>query len=410
MDGSLPPTATPASLQNFALLNKWRAWLLHSWFGSLQFGHISVTLPSGHQVNFNGDKEGPKADLKIDDLRLVNKLIASGDLGLAESYIAGEWSTSNLAGLLRLGLKNWRVLEGAVEKSRLLGILDRFRHAYRANTKRGSRRNIAAHYDLGNDFYSAWLDPTMTYSSALFETMNEPLEDAQRQKYFRLAQQLNLRPEDRVLEIGCGWGGFAEVAAKEFGCQVVALTLSEEQARFARDRFSVTGLDGRVEIRLQDYRDVEGQFDKIVSIEMFEAVGEKYWPVYFDKIFSLLSSNGLAALQIITMEEGRFKTYRRNPDFIQRYIFPGGMLPSFKALQETIANAGLKINNNFAFGASYAETLRRWDTEFQANWAKIEEMGFDDRFFRMWRYYLCYCQVGFEMGQIDVSQFTIAHK
>ena len=410
MDGSLPPTATPASLQNFALLNKWRAWLLHSWFGSLQFGHISITLPSGHKVNFTGDKEGPKADLKIDDLRIVNKLIASGDLGLAESYIAGEWSTSNLTGLLRLGLKNWRVLEGAVEKSRLLGILDRFRHAYRANTKRGSRRNIAAHYDLGNDFYSAWLDPTMTYSSALFETMNEPLEDAQRQKYFRLAQQLNLRPEDRVLEIGCGWGGFAEVAAKEFGCQVVALTLSEEQARFARDRFSVTGLDGRVEIRLQDYRDVEGQFDKIVSIEMFEAVGEKYWPVYFDKIFSLLSSNGLAALQIITMEEGRFKTYRRNPDFIQRYIFPGGMLPSFKALQETIANAGLKINNNFAFGASYAETLRRWDTEFQANWAKIEEMGFDDRFFRMWRYYLCYCQVGFEMGQIDVSQFTIAHK
>lgn len=410
MDGSLPPTAAPATLQSFALLNKWRAWLLHSWFGSLKFGHILVTLPSGHRVEFNGEKEGPKANLKIDNFRLVNKLIASGDLGLAESYIAGEWSTSNLAGLLRLGLKNWEVLEGAVEKSRLLGILDRFRHAYRANTKRGSRRNIAAHYDLGNEFYSAWLDPTMTYSSGLFETMNEPLEDAQRQKYFRLAQQLNLQPEDRVLEIGCGWGGFAEIAVKEFGCRVVALTLSEEQARFARDRFSVTGLDSRVEIRLQDYRDVDGQFDKIVSIEMFEAVGEKYWPVYFDKIFSLLSSGGLAALQIITMEESRFKTYRRNPDFIQRYIFPGGMLPSFEALQETIENAGLKITNHFAFGASYAETLRRWDTEFQANWAKIEKMNFDARFFRMWRYYLCYCQVGFEMGQIDVSQLTITHK
>jgi len=410
MDRSLPPTAAPASLQSFAFLDKWRAWLLHSWLGCVQFGHITVTLPSGHEVTYSGDEEGPKANLKIDNLRLVNKLIASGDLGLAESYIAGEWSTANLAGLLRLGLKNWEALQGAVEKSRILGILDRFRHAYRANTKRGSRRNIAAHYDLGNDFYGAWLDPTMTYSSALFENMNQSLKDAQRQKYFRLAEQLALQPKDQVLEIGCGWGGFAEIAAKEFGCQVVALTLSEEQARFARNRLSAAGIGDRVEIRLQDYRDVDGQFDKIVSIEMFEAVGEKYWPVYFDKILNLLSSNGLAALQIITMEESRFTNYRRNPDFIQRYIFPGGMLPSCEALQETIANAGLKISNHFAFGASYAETLRRWDTEFQANWAKIEEMGFDERFFRMWRYYLCYCQVGFEMGQIDVSQFTITHK
>ncbi len=396
--------------QNLSLINRWRAWIMKSWFARLEYGQLTVNFPSGQQQTFTGVQKGTQAHLTIHDLRLVNRLIASGDLGLAESYMAKEWSTSDLSSLLRLGLANWKALEGTLDKSLPFVILDRLKHSLRANTKRGSRRNIAAHYDLGNNFYRKWLDPSMTYSSALFETMNEPLEVAQRRKYLRLAKQLNLQPNDRVLEIGCGWGGFAEIAASEFGCHVVALTLSERQAAYTRKRLSEANLNERVEVRLQDYRDIQGQFNKIVSIEMFEAVGEKYWPVYLRTLRDRLAPLGQAALQIITMADELFSAYRHNPEFIQRYIFPGGMLPGQSAFREAVENAGLQITEHFSFSASYAETLRRWDSAFRTAWPEIKTMGFDDRFFRMWRYYLCYCEVGFEIEQINVGHFTLANK
>lgn len=292
----------------------------------------------------------------------------------------------------------------------MMSIVERLRHGLKANTRHGSRRNIAAHYDLGNSFYGHWLDETMTYSSAIFEDIGEPMVAAQRRKYMRLAEKLELTKGDSVLEIGCGWGGFAEIAAAEFGCQVVCLTLSNEQAAFARERMIRKGLNHLVEIRIQDYRDVEGSFDKIASIEMFEAVGEKYWPTYLNALHDLLKPGGRAGLQIITIEDDTFETYRRDPDFIQRYIFPGGMLPGKTALAAAVDTAALKITDSYYFGASYAETLRRWDEDFTDAWPKIEALGFDRRFYQMWHYYLCYCMIGFEHGTIDVGQFIIEHR
>ena len=410
MDRYLDTTDPLPPARHYSLLDKMRAMAIKSWLNRIQYGRLIVKFPSGQQQTFSGSQSDLQAVLEINDLRLVNRLLTSGDLGLAESYMAGEWSTPDLSALLRLGLANWKPLANTLEKSMINTILDRLKHARKANTRRGSRRNIAAHYDLGNNFYEKWLDPSMTYSSALFEAMTEPLEVAQRRKYLRLAKKLDLKPNDHVLEIGCGWGGFAEIAAEEFGCSVVALTLSEQQASHARKRLSDANLSDRVEVRLQDYRDVDGQFDKIVSIEMFEAVGEKYWPIYLHTLRQRLAPLGRAALQIITMADEFFAAYRRNPEFIQRYIFPGGMLPGLTAFRRAVENAGLEITEQFSFSASYAETLRRWDSAFQTSWPEIKTMGFDDRFFRMWRYYLCYCEVGFETSQIDVGHFTLMGK
>jgi cyclopropane-fatty-acyl-phospholipid synthase len=333
-----------------------------------------------------------------------------GDLGLAESYMSGDWDTKDLAALLRLGNINSSALRQVYIKTWFARTLDRIRHAQRANTPSGSRRNIAAHYNLGNNFYDQWLDPTMSYSSALFNKKNEPMEFAQRRKYLRIAEKLELKSGQRVLEIGCGWGGFAEIAAAEFGCNVVGLTLSTEQAAFARSRMARLKLSKKVDIRLQDYRDVKGRFDKIVSIEMFEAVGEAYWSTYLEVLARCLKPGGQAALQIITIDNDRFTSYRNDPEFIQRYIFPGGMLPSPRALENALTLAKLKITNAFYFGSSYAETLRRWDKAFQAHWPEIKKLGFDERFYRMWRYYFCYCEVGFDEGIIDVGQFVIEQK
>ena len=386
-----------------------RAWILSRWFERLAFGRLSVEFPSGKRTTFKGVAPGPQAAIRIRDLKIVNRLISGGDLGLAEAYMAGEWESPDLSALLHLGMANADVLDAVLDKTLPLRLIDRIRHAAHGNSRRGSRRNIAAHYDLGNEFYERWLDPSMTYSAGLFAHMDEDHTEAQRRKYLRLAAQLELRPGDRVLEIGCGWGGFAEIAAKEFGCHVTALTLSTEQAEYARRRVACAGLAERVDVRLQDYRDVTGRFDKIASIEMFEAVGEKYWPVYFDALRRLLTPTGRAALQIITIDDARFEAYRRNPDFIQRYIFPGGMLPGPKKVREASAAAGLTVTDHFTFGASYAESLRRWDKDFQTAWPAITALGFDERFFRMWRYYLCYCEVGFDRGVIDVAHFTLCH-
>ena len=381
--------------------------LASRYFSKVVKGHLSVEFPSGAYHEFKGTEPGPQACMKLKNLHLLPKMLLNGDLGMAESYMAGDWSTKDLATLLKLGSINSNALKQVYVKTRLARTLDRIHHARRKNTPIGSRRNIAAHYDLGNNFYSKWLDQTMSYSSALFNKNNEIIEVAQRQKYLRIAESLGLRPGQRILEIGCGWGGFAEIAAAEFGCNIVGLTLSNEQATFAKERMARLQLSEKVEIRLQDYREVEGGFDKIVSIEMFEAVGEQYWSTYLGVLARCLKPGGQAALQIITIDDKRYTTYRNDPDFIQRYIFPGGMLPSPQVLGKAITQAKLKITNAFYFGKSYAETLRRWDQAFQNHWPEIKKLGFDDRFYRMWRYYFCYCEVGFDQGVIDVGQFLI---
>lgn len=381
--------------------------LASRYFSKVQKGRLSVEFPSGAYNEFEGSEPGPHAFIKMKSFRLLPRMLLCGDLGMAESFMAGEWSTTDLAELLKLGSINSSALKQVYVKTWIARSLDRIRHSQRRNTPSGSRRNIAAHYDLGNNFYYKWLDQTMSYSSALFEKYNEPIEVAQRRKYLRIAERLGLKPGQRVLEIGCGWGGFAEIAAAEFGCNVVGITISNEQAAFANARMASLQLSEKVEIRLQDYRDVEGGFDKIVSIEMFEAVGAEYWQTYLDVLARCLKPGGQAALQIITIENDRFASYYNDPEFIQRYIFPGGMLPSPNVLGKALSQAKLKITNAFYFGKSYAETLRRWDQTFQAHWPEIKKLGFDERFYRMWRYYFCYCEVGFDQGVIDVGQFVI---
>ncbi len=381
------------------------------WFEQLEKGQLMIDFPSGHRQIFGHGEISPQAVLEIHDLRLILRMLISGDLGLAEGYLNGEWSTPNLSALLTVGAINLDELSDALDSGWLSKFQGRLRHALRANTKRGSRRNISAHYDLGNAFYRLWLDQTMTYSSGLFtDDLKEPLSSAQNRKYERLAEALDIASGDRVLEIGCGWGGFAEYAASQYDCDILCLTLSTEQADHARHRMEKAGIADRVEIRLQDYRDVGGTFDKIVSIEMFEAVGIENWPVYFDTIRQRLKPGGNAAIQTITIEDERFDAYRRNPDFIQYYIFPGGVLPSPSKFEESALARGMTLTDELFFGPSYAETLRRWKDNFLAAWPEIQKLGFDERFRRMWLYYLCYSEVGFDTGKIDVAQFTFTRK
>ena len=359
-------------------------------------------LFSAADIEVNGSRP---CDIQVNDERFFRRVLKDGTLGFGESYMLGWWDCDDLEELchraIRAGLEHkvptnaWALIEIA------------FGMVLSLQSKSRSKVVARRHYDLGNDFYRLWLDDGMTYSSALFTDGSESLDRAQRRKYIRLAEQLDLRPGDRVLEIGCGWGGFAEIAAAEFGCKVVGLTLSQEQARFARDRTARAGLEKTVDIRVQDYRDVEGRFDKIVSIEMFEAVGEKNWATYFQVLQRCLEPGGRAALQVITIADDKFDLYRKNPDFIQRYIFPGGMLPSPRVFNLAVEDSGFRIGDAFFFGKSYAETLRRWAALFQERRPEIERLGFDERFYRMWLYYLCYCEVGFDTDQIDIGQFVI---
>jgi len=381
--------------------------IISGWFRKVRFGRLNVEFPSGRSATFEGLEAGPQATIRIRDYRLLWRILASGDIGFAEGYMERDWDSPDLKAVMAFGAMNQDTLTETFASSRLVNLLNRLRHGMHANTRKGSRRNIAAHYDLGNDFYRCWLDETMSYSSAIFEDMDEPHETAQHRKYRRLAQRLDLEPGDRVLEIGCGWGGFAEIAAAEFGCEVVGITLSQEQAAFARARMEREGLADRVEIRLQDYRDLTGEFDKIVSIEMFEAVGQENWQTFFDVLDRCLKPGGKAGLQVITIADGQFEAYRRTPDFIQLYIFPGGMLPSPTVFEKAVSDAGLTVSDRFYFGKSYAESLRRWNREFLDNWRWIQRIGFDCRFFDMWTFYLHYCEVGFDMDRIDVGQFVI---
>ena len=387
----------------------WEA-LLDKWLSRIEAGELRAVFPSNFQKVYSGGQVGPTADLKINSWKLVPRLLLSGDMGLAESFLSGEWETSNLTQLILLGDINERALGNAVTPSKFINLIEKLRHQRRDNSKRGSRRNIAAHYDLGNEFYSHWLDNSMSYSSALFTDFGEELEVGQNRKYQRLAKALKLKEGDQVLEIGCGWGGFAEIAAKEYKCNVVGITLSNEQAKFAQRRMQENQLSNLVDIRIEDYRDVQGSFDKIVSIEMFEAVGEEHWRNYFETIKTRLKPGGLAGIQSITIANEFFETYKRRPDFIQKYIFPGGILPSEDKLNNAVSSAGLKILDDYYFGKSYAETLRRWQSTFEQKWDDIKNLGFDEKFQNMWRYYLSYCEAGFESGHINVGQFLIGSK
>jgi cyclopropane-fatty-acyl-phospholipid synthase len=373
----------------------------------LPVGELCVTWPSGAETTLRGRNDGQRAEISIRRLSAIQRIITHGSLGFAEGYMAGDWETADLDALL-----HWAALNNDRLSRRVRGHvgsrwLNRLIHFGRRNTRQGSRRNIACHYDIGNEFYRKWLDETLTYSAALFEIPEMGLAEAQRAKYRRLADWLELEPGSHVLEIGCGWGGFALYLAEEWGCHVTGVTISREQYDHALARVAAAGLRDRIDFRLQDYRDLEGRFDRIVSIEMFEAVGETNWPIYFDKLRALLRPGGAAALQIICIAADRFEAYRREPDFIQRYIFPGGMLPTAEAIGTIAAGQGLHLRREAFFGQSYARTLACWNDAFQRHWSEIAELGFDAQFKRMWEYYLSYCAAGFRTGLIDVGHFKL---
>ena len=404
-----PVTSVPQSEVSSTVRPARGFWprLVMRWLQGVQYGQIRIIFPGGATHVARGAEPGADAAITIKRNRAVRRMLARGDVGFAEAFMDGDWSTPDLLAVLDFGYQNETALAGPMKASALFSRLLRFQHRLRANTRSGAKRNIAYHYDLGNEFYGHWLDETMTYSSGLFGHETASLTDAQIRKYRRIIHSLELQPADHVLEIGCGWGGFAELAASETGCRVTGITLSKEQAAFSSQRMKANGLDDRVEIRIQDYRDVPERFDKVVSIEMFEAVGEENWPVYFRAVRDRLRPSGRANLQIITVADDRFEAYRANIDFIRRYIFPGGMLPTKSILADEIKAAGMRLKESFFFGLSYAETLNRWRERFQQRWAQIVPLGFDERFFRMWSYYLCGSEASFRAETTDVGQFLI---
>ena len=378
-------------------------FLLRTENGSLRFN-----LPDGRSVLFDQGRPGPHAVVDVHEFGFAKRALAGGDIGFAESYMDGEWSTPDLTAVLEYFSENFEAAGKLAVGGSLVRGINKLRHFFNRNSRAGARRNIMAHYDLGNDFYSAWLDETMTYSSALFDKPNLSLEQAQVAKYKGIADQLSAGPDSELLEIGCGWGGFAEYAAKARGSKVTCLTISEAQRDYAAARMQREGLSDRVEIRLEDYRDHQGQYDGVASIEMFEAVGEAYWPSYFEKVRESLKDDAKAALQIITIDDRLFRRYRKRTDFIQRYIFPGGMLPSEVALRESLSHAGLRFDAVHYFGQDYARTLKLWADRFEEAWDKIQTFGFDERFRRLWRFYLSYCEAGFGNGRINVGQFQLS--
>ena len=372
------------------------------------YGGLAIALPSGQKLQIGGREPGPRGVLEIKSYQGLRRVLASSTIGLAEGYMAGEWDTPDLHALLEVLSMNFDRLPDLVSGNPLVRFAHAIGHALNRNSRSGSRRNIEAHYDLGNAFYAKWLDPSLSYSSALYEDAGQPLEAAQTNKYAALARRLELQPQHHVLEIGCGWGGFAEFAAREVGARVTGVTISPAQYEFARKRMFDQGLADRADIRLVDYRDIEGAFDRVASIEMFEAVGERYWPAYFAKIAEVLKDGGRAGLQIITIRDDLFAGYRAQVDFIQKYVFPGGMLPSEQRLREEATKAGLAWREAARFGQDYARTLAEWAERFQKAWRDITPLGFDERFRRLWHFYLSYCRAGFATGRTDVVQLTLS--
>ena len=393
LDGSAEPKASRAAPEFLNI------------FGALQSrlrgGRLKAILPSGRAIVLGVGDGGVQATLVVERWRALRCLAVGGDIGFAEAYIDGDLASPDLVAVLRLAARNREVLRGVVCASPLLRWLERLRHFLRRNTRGGSRRNVVAHYDLGNEFYRLWLDAKMQYSSALWVDNSADLDSAQDRKLARIVELLDLSGRESVLEIGCGWGGLAAQLHGETTSKVVALTLSPGQLKWA------CALEKAIDFRLQDYRDIRERFDRIVSIEMLEAVGKAWLPRYFDTVASALNPGGLAVLQAITLDEALDADYQTHPDFIQKYIFPGGFLPTKSALATLIERAGLHVVHRESFGRSYARTLAEWRRRFHANWADIAALGFDDRFRRLWEYYLCYCEAGFAEGTIDVSHYVI---
>jgi cyclopropane-fatty-acyl-phospholipid synthase len=369
-------------------------------------GSLELTLPSGKIILIGGQNPGEKADLKLKNFKVVWAGMRRAQLGFFERYMAGDVESRDPTAFFRFYLQNRSGLDGAGRGFFNASIFDKLWHKKRDNDKDRSKDNIAAHYDLGNAFYKLWLDDTMTYSSAIFDTRTNSLEAAQRQKYVHVLDAAEVKKGSKVLEIGCGWGGFAEEAAKR-GAEVYGITLSREQLAFANQRLADAKLDEKAKMHFEDYRDTKGTFDAIASIEMIEAVGEPHWPIYFKTLFNRLKPGGAAAIQGITILESNYESYRNGVDFIQRYVFPGGMLLTKDIMREQAAKAGLLLEKIECFGLSYAETLRQWRVRFEAAWPKIVPLGFDERFLKLWTLYLCYCEAGFAEGLIDVGIYKI---
>ena len=376
-------------------------------FQKTKYGSIEVSFPSQKKFTFIGNNIGLKANIKLKNFSVIKKLLKKGAIGFAESYMDGDFTTTNLKNLLIFAEQNRISFLDFTKGKPFYKLFSKIGHYLRENNKSNSKKNISYHYDLGNKFYELWLDESMTYSSALFELPCDDLLSSQLNKYKKMIEPMKLNNKSSLLEIGCGWGGFSTFVGKNFDMKIDAITNSKQQFDYTSEKVMNEGLNDKINVELKDYRDIEKKYDNIVSIEMFEAVGKKYWPVYFKKIQECLNKNGLGTFQIITINENKREFYQKNPDFIQQYIFPGGILPSKKQLFELTSSLGLKLQEINSFGNSYAFTLKLWNEKFQNRWGEISEQGYTNRFKRMWEYYLSYCEAGFITKSTDVSQFLL---
>ncbi len=404
-DGSFPLTAAFPDLgPNLGPLSRWLSRMVLS---RIHIGRLTMVSPSGMRLS-HGTDDRAEGVLILRRWRALRRLLFQGDIAAAEAFIDGDWDSPDLAALIELAGLNMPTLSETFDANWLQRLRNRIKHRLNANTRRGSRRNIKHHYDLGNEFYSTWLDRGMSYSSAIYSGPDQTLEDAQAAKQRRIIELIEAKRGQQVLEIGCGWGGLAEQLVQAVGCDVTGVTLSPAQLEYAIARQSETIRSGNAILRLEDYRDVQGVFDRVVSIEMMEAVGEAYWPTYFETLRDRLKPGGLAVVQAITIAEDKFEGYRRCTDFIQHYIFPGGMLPTITEIRRQAEMVGLDLRSTETFGGSYARTLAEWRKRFHAAWPEIASLGFDARFRRMWDYYLAYCEGGFRAGTINVGLYVLA--
>ena len=381
--------------------------LVKNFLSKIKYGNLEVQFPSGEKKIYLGIEDGLNATIHIHNYNFLSYIFRRGSVGYAEAYMKGFYTTNNLTNLLMLSHKNEKYFLDNIKSNIFYLSLSKIKHFLNNNSKSQSKKNIKYHYDLGNKFYEKWLDQSMTYSSAIFDNKNTNLLDAQHNKYKKIADSLSLNENSKTLEIGCGWGGFSSYIAKNYKCKVDAITISREQFDYTASKIQKEGLGEKVTVHFKDYREINTKYSNIASIEMFEAVGKKYWNNYFDIIQNSLSNDGKAALQIITINESRAKDYQTRPDFIQQYIFPGGMLPTKKQLEISAREVGLKCLELLSFGKSYAKTLNIWNSQFQDSWSDVSRFGFDNNFKRMWEYYFSYCETGFLSSSTDVSHFLI---
>ena len=390
------------SIDLYQILPHWGVLFLEM-MSNIRKGSVTIVTPEEKFLKYTGIEEGEHVSIRINEWKFCEDIFMKGDIGLGESYISGYWDCGNINNLIKFGIENYNELERVIKGSLLKILFFRIKHFLNRNSRKGSLKNVHAHYDIGNEFYQLWLDSSMTYSSAIFNSTDEELLSAQENKYERILKKLKLKNGDHILEVGCGWGGFMEYAARN-GFKVTGVTISKEQYEFAKKRLSKFG--NLAKVKLQDYRDIDGKYNHIVSIEMFEALGEKYWKKYFKMLFSILKPGGKLIIQSITINNNDFFSYRKCSDFIQQYIFPGGMLPSPKIFKDIAVKQGFIYRGDLEFGRDYGITLKRWEENFSSVLSRVKKLGFDDKFIRTWRFYLKYCQGGFEANKISVFQFS----